>query len=139
MSKIIFIYPKVPRVTLLHPTYIGLSVHSLTIFGELPPTEFNPIRDVWLPLDFSNAASFNAMLAHTAAHLAHLQGEIDSTEALKYNAEAIGIINQWLIEETSTLGDDIVAAVVRLLVLEVCVQRPEFLTIALLLPSQATL
>lgn len=76
---------------------------------------FNPMRDVWFPLDFSNAASFNAIMAHSAAHLARMQGIKSSTEALKYKAEAMRIVTGWLCDPKMALSDEMLAAVIRLL------------------------
>lgn len=96
------------------------------MFEELDVTEFNPMRDVWFPLDLSNAASFNCIMAHSAAHLAHLytgslprRGMI-SSDALKYKIEAVKILRIWLADPARALCDDSFAATVRLLTFEVC-------------------
>lgn len=87
-------------------------------FDHLPLAKFNPMRDVWFPLDLSNAASFNAVMAQSAAHLSRMQGHPKSAEALKFKAEAIRIISLWMADETLALGDDVVAAVSRILTYE---------------------
>jgi hypothetical protein len=89
------------------------------MFNELP-RNFNPMRDVWVPLDLSNAASFNAIMAHSAAHLARMRGYRSSTEALKFKAEAMRIVSIWMKDEHLALSDDVFAAVLRLLTYEVC-------------------
>ena len=80
---------------------------------------FNPMRDVWFPLDLSNAASFYGILAHAAAHLAYLHGQKDAVEVLRYKSEAVSLINQWMQDENMALNDATFAAVVRLLTFEV--------------------
>ncbi|KAK9491414.1 hypothetical protein V1508DRAFT_357993 [Lipomyces doorenjongii] len=95
-----------------------LSTHATMMFEELTITSFNPMRDVWFPLDLSNASSFNTVMAHSAAHLAYLQGGMDSVDALRYKAEAMRILNIWLGDPTKSLSDEAFAAVVRLLTFE---------------------
>lgn len=89
------------------------------MFDRLSNTGFNPMRDVWLPLDLSNAASFNALMAHSAAHLARLQGYRTSDKALEFKAEAIRIVTLWMGDPALCLSDEIIAAVLRLLTFEV--------------------
>ncbi|KAL1989037.1 hypothetical protein VTN96DRAFT_5800 [Rasamsonia emersonii] len=107
-----------PHAVLL--TRLGLSTHAAMMFEQSPTVDFNPMRDVWFPLDLSNAASFNGMLAHSAAHLAYLRGEKHSMEVLKYKVEAVSLVNKWLQDESTMLSDHTFAAVVRLLTFEVC-------------------
>ncbi|KAK9369429.1 hypothetical protein V1509DRAFT_563093 [Lipomyces kononenkoae] len=95
-----------------------LSTHATMMFEELPIKTFNPMKDVWFPLDLSNASSFNTIMAHSAAHLAYLQGAMDSLDALTYKTEAIRILNAWLTDPIRSLSDDAFAAVVRILTFE---------------------
>lgn len=78
------------------------------------------MRDIWMPLDLSNAASFNAIMAHSAAHLARMQGLPRSHRALEFKTEALRIVNSWMADPALCMGDDLVAAVLRLLTYEVC-------------------
>lgn len=80
---------------------------------------FNPMRDVWLPLDLSNAASFNAIMAHSAAHLARMQGFPVPREAVQFKVEAVGIVQFWARDPALALSDDIIAGILRLLSFEV--------------------
>ena len=95
------------------------------MFENMPASNFNPMRDVWFPLDLSNPASFNAIMAHSAAHLAHYYGAMtptrgtNSSEALKFKADAVQILNHWLSDPEKALSNDAFAAVVRLLTFEV--------------------
>lgn len=98
---------------------IGLSTYATMMFNDLPITSFNPMRDVWLPLDLSNAASFNAIMAHSAAHLARMKGYQASAEALRFKAEAMRIISIWMKDDDLALSDEVFAAVLRLLTYEV--------------------
>ncbi len=91
-------------------------MYATMMFEQIPT--FNPMRDVWFPLDLSNAASFNAIMAHSAAHLAWLYKIKASNEALMYKNEAVRIINIWMNDGSSSIGDDIIAAVLRLLTYE---------------------
>jgi hypothetical protein len=100
-------------------------MHAAMMFDEMPTVDFNPMRDVWFPLDFSNAASFNLTMAHSAAHLAYFyEGKAHScgtksVQALKYKSEALEILNQWFNDPIQSLSNDTFAAVVRLLTFEV--------------------
>lgn len=106
---------------------IGITTHATMMFEDMPNSDFNPMRDVWFPLDLSNAACFNVIMAHSAAHLAYFyEGTTptrgtNSFEALKYKSEALEILNQWLNDPIRALSNDTFAAVVRLLTFEVCV------------------
>jgi hypothetical protein len=105
---------------------VGIGTHAAMMFEDLDVTAFNPMKDVWFPLDLSNASSFNCIMAHSAAHLYHLyagtparRGSI-SSDALKYKIEAVRILRLWLGDPEKELSDDSFAAVVRLLTFEVC-------------------
>lgn len=89
---------------------------------------FDPIRDIWLPLDLSNAASFYGLLAHSAAHLDYLYGERNSAESLTYKSQAVSILNIWVNDPDRALSDDTFAAVLRLLIFEVSHRFPRFPT-----------
>ncbi|EED13434.1 hypothetical protein TSTA_059210 [Talaromyces stipitatus ATCC 10500] len=99
-----------------------LTSHSAMVFDTETPSalniSFNPMRDVWFPLDLSNAASFYGIMAHSAAHLAYLHGQKHAVEVLKYKSEAVSLINQWMQDEKTALEDATFAAVVRLLTFE---------------------
>ncbi|KOC09041.1 hypothetical protein COH20_004729 [Aspergillus flavus] len=98
--------------------YHWLSTHTSGMSVALPHAAFDPIREVWLPLDLSNSASFNATMAHAAAHLAYLHGELASPEALRYKTEAISIITKWLDDPEQALRNETLVSVVRLLMFE---------------------
>jgi Fungal specific transcription factor domain len=99
------------------------------MFEDLDATEFNPMKDVWFPLDLSNASSFNCIMAHSAAHLAHLYAGTSprrgtkSTDALKYKAEAVRILHSWVADPKMGLSDEAFAAVIRLLTFEVSISE----------------
>ncbi|OAA57506.1 peroxisomal catalase [Niveomyces insectorum RCEF 264] len=95
-----------------------LSSFATMMFEEMPMASFNPMRDVWFPLDLSNAASFNAIMAHAAAHLARLHGFSRSDEAVRYKAEALRIVRVWMDNPARALSDEVFAAVIRLLTFE---------------------
>ncbi|CAL5870520.1 uncharacterized protein PFLUO_LOCUS4757 [Penicillium psychrofluorescens] len=101
-----------------------ISTHAAMMFEDLDVTEFNPMRDVWFPLDLSNASSFNCIMAHSAAHLSHLYAGTpprrgtNSSDTLKYKIEAVRILRLWLCDPEKELSDDSFAAVVRLLTFE---------------------
>ncbi|KAK9364981.1 hypothetical protein V1509DRAFT_612987 [Lipomyces kononenkoae] len=95
-----------------------LSIHATMMLEEVSIGSFNPMRDISFPLDLSNASSFNTLMAHSAAHLAHSQGATDSPDALTYKAEALRILNIWFNDPLNSLSDDAFAAVVRLLTFE---------------------
>lgn len=99
------------------------------MFEDLDIPSFNPMKDVWFPLDLSNASSFNAIMAHAAAHLSHLyagtspQNGTNSADALEYKAEAVRILHEWLSDPQKALSYDAFAAVIRLLTFEVTIMR----------------
>ncbi|KAI1430182.1 tachykinin family protein [Xylaria sp. FL1777] len=96
--------------------------HWLSTFAgmmfNMHTSTFNPMRDVWFPLDLSNAASFNAIMAHSAAHLARMQGFPVSHEAVRFKIEAVGIVQSWARDPALALSDDTIAAILRLLSFE---------------------
>ncbi|OKP14884.1 hypothetical protein PENSUB_5480 [Penicillium subrubescens] len=102
-----------------------IGTHATMMFEDLDIPSFNPMKDVWFPLDLSNASSFNAIMAHAAAHLSHLyagtspQKGTNSADALKYKAEAVRILHEWLSDPQKALSYDAFAAVIRLLTFEV--------------------
>ncbi|KAF7585567.1 hypothetical protein BBP40_010649 [Aspergillus hancockii] len=101
-----------------------LVTHATMMFEDVAIPSFNPMKDVWLPLDLSNAASFYGIMAHSAAHLAHLYAGMSpargtsSTDALKYKAEAVSILSAWMADPEKALSNDTFAAVLRLLTFE---------------------
>lgn len=104
----------------------GLTSHAAMMFNDSPsPIDFNPMRDVWFPLDLSNAASFYGIMAHSAAHMAYLrgQGKNGIVEVLKYKTEAVSLINKWMHDRDMALSDSTFAAVIRLLTFEVSFER----------------
>lgn len=99
---------------------LGLSMHADVIHSGLKTQTFTPFKDIWMPLDLSNAASFNGILAHAAADLFGSRLEENRSETLKYKTEAIGMINKWLSSTVTAMKDEVFAGVVRLLTFEVC-------------------
>ena len=67
-------------------------------------------------------------MAHSAAHLAHQYGGTTpncgtkSWEALRFKADAVNILTQWVNDPQMALSNDAFAAVVRLLTFEVILQ-----------------
>ncbi|KAI1276782.1 tachykinin family protein [Xylaria sp. FL0933] len=110
-------YSKGPKPRNLILGLIGLSTFAGMTFNDHTST-FNPMRDVWLPLDLSNAASFNAIMAHSAAHLARMQGFPVSNDAVHFKVEAVGIVQLWARDPALALSDDTIAAILRLLSFE---------------------
>ena len=95
-------------------------MHARIIHTGLKAKAFTPFRDIWIPLDLSNPASFNGVLAHAAADLVGSRGDGDSSEVLKFKTEAIEIINKWLGTTATAINDEVFAGVLRLLTFEVC-------------------
>ncbi|GLB04504.1 hypothetical protein AtubIFM57258_010472 [Aspergillus tubingensis] len=100
-----------------------LDLHASFGPGLSQSTGFDPVRDVWLPLDLSNSASFCALMAHAAAHVAHRQGQTKSIESEKFRTLAVGIIAKWLADERRSTQDDTITAIARLLMFEVSIFR----------------
>ncbi|KAJ5215181.1 uncharacterized protein N7469_011672 [Penicillium citrinum] len=98
--------------------YHWLGMHADFIYSGLRSQSISPFRDIWIPIDLSNAASFNGILAHAAADLNGRREDEDKSEILKFKTEAIGTINLWLKSSTSAIKDKVVAGVVRLLTFE---------------------
>ncbi|KAI2710107.1 transcriptional regulator family: Fungal Specific TF [Penicillium roqueforti] len=98
--------------------YHWLSMHAHIIHSGLQARTFTPFTEIWMPLDLSNAASFNGILAHAAADLMRFEGGRSNPELLKYKTEAIETINKWLGDTVNAITDDVFAGVVRLLTFE---------------------
>ncbi|KAJ5233157.1 hypothetical protein N7468_006113 [Penicillium chermesinum] len=104
--------------------YHWIGTHAAMMFEDLQANEFNPMKDVWFPLDLSNASSFNCIMAHSAAHLSHLYTGSSptpgttSSEALKYKLEAIRILQIYLSNPETELSEHAFAATIRLLTFE---------------------
>ncbi|KAF6519760.1 hypothetical protein HZS61_016177 [Fusarium oxysporum f. sp. conglutinans] len=94
------------------------SAHAAMTFGPSPDGAFSPMRDVWLPLDLSNPASFNALMALSAAHLSRMQGFSQSEVALEFKSEAVRIVQLWMQDPERAVSDDVLAAILRLLTFE---------------------
>ncbi|KAF5608585.1 tachykinin family [Fusarium subglutinans] len=94
------------------------SAHAAMMFGPSPDGAFSPMRDVWLPLDLSNPASFNALMALSAAHLSWMQGFSQSEVALEFKSEAVRIVQLWMQDPERAVSDDVLAAIIRLLTYE---------------------
>lgn len=111
------------------------------MFDAMPIQAFNPMKDVWFPLDLSNAASFNTIMAHSAAHLASFYGGTgpcrgtSCAAALRFKSDAVRILNQWLGDPERALGNDAFAAVTRLLTFEVGAPASVVGTTALTAPT----
>ncbi|PNP60681.1 hypothetical protein FNYG_14595 [Fusarium nygamai] len=88
------------------------------MFGPSPDGAFSPMRDAWLPLDLSNPASFNALMALSAAHLSRMQGFGQSEVALEFKSEAVRIVQVWMQDPERAVSDDVLAAILRLLTYE---------------------
>ncbi|KAI1033207.1 hypothetical protein LB503_008571 [Fusarium chuoi] len=94
------------------------SAHAAMMFGPSLDGAFSPMRDVWLPLDLSNPASFNALMALSAAHLSRMQGFSQSEVALEFKSEAVRIVQLWMQDPERAVSDDVLAAILRLLTYE---------------------
>ncbi|KAH8810778.1 hypothetical protein F5884DRAFT_780334 [Xylogone sp. PMI_703] len=95
-----------------------LSTYATMMFDQSIEQSFNPMREVWVPIDFSNAASFHGMLAHAAAHVAYLKGESVSAAAIEHKLEALRLVNNWLQDPVLAISDDAFSAVLGLLTFE---------------------
>lgn len=70
--------------------------------------------DMWIPLEFSNQASFHGVLAYASAHLGNLRGESEAPPlAIMHNIKSIQIINSWLNDTSMATSDAAIAAVLR--------------------------
>lgn len=69
----------------------------------------------WLTAAISNAALFNVTLYASSLHLAGLMSKRESTESLYYKASTIRCLNECLKDETQSLSDETIAAVLCLL------------------------
>lgn len=114
-----FYHIKMSRILTRSPAVLGLGMHAELIHSGLKSQMFSPFKDIWIPLDLSNAASFNGILAHAAADLNDRREDEDKSETLKFKTEAIGTINLWLSNSTNAIKDEVFAGVVRLLTFEV--------------------
>lgn len=95
-------------------------MHAEEVHSHLETETFSPFRDIWMPLDLSNIASFNGIMAHAAAHLSQIRYKDISPEALSYKTETIELVNRWIGNPMTAFKDETFAAVLRLLSFEVC-------------------
>lgn len=95
-------------------------MHAEEIHSHLETETFSPFRDIWMPLDLSNIASFNGIMAHAAAHLSQIQHKDISPETLRYKTEIIELVNRWLGDPNTAFKDEVFAAILRLFTFEVC-------------------
>lgn len=77
------------------------------------------MRDLYVPVDMSHTASVHAVLAHSAAHVAHLRQERISTQALMHKTAAIHMVNEYLGNAVKATSVECFSAVLRLLTYEV--------------------
>ncbi|KAL9563057.1 hypothetical protein ACKAV7_012799 [Fusarium commune] len=105
------------KLSVLHHKLLHhwFSAHAAMMFGPSPDGAFSPMRDVWLPLDLSNPASFNALMALSAAHLSRMQGFSQSEVALEFKSEAVRIVQLWMQDPERAVSDDVLASILRLL------------------------
>ncbi|KAI7764903.1 hypothetical protein LZL87_005616 [Fusarium oxysporum] len=108
------------KLSVLHHKLLHhwFSAHAAMMFGPSPDGAFSPMRDVWLPLDLSNPASFNALMALSAAHLSRMQGFSQSEVALEFKSEAVRIVQLWMQDPERAVSDDVLASILRLLTYE---------------------
>jgi hypothetical protein len=95
-------------------------MHAEEVHSHLGTTKYSPFRDIWMPLDLSNIASFNAIMAHAAAHLSKMQNQENNPDILRLKLEAIQLVRKWLSDPTTSFEDEVFAAVLRLFTFEVC-------------------
>jgi hypothetical protein len=95
-------------------------MHAEEVHSHLGTAKYSPFRDVWMPLDLSNLASFNAIMAHAAAYLSKVQNKESNADILRLKLEAIRLVRKWLSDPTTSFKDEVFAAVLRLFTFEVC-------------------
>jgi len=61
----------------------------------------------------------DAVLAHSASHVAHLRGERNSIKAITHKMAAIHLVNDYLSDPVKAVSDEAFSAVLRLLTFEV--------------------
>jgi hypothetical protein len=100
--------------------YTGANTYAYEAFGRPSDLVFDPIRDLYIPVDLSQVASVHGILAHSASHMAYLRQEkSNSLQALNHKMRAIQLVNEALNDPVRGVSDDIVSAVLRLLTFEV--------------------
>ena len=95
-------------------------MHTEEIHSHLDMETFSPFKDIWMPLDLSNIASFHGIMAHAAAHLSEIQHKDIGPETLRYKTVIIELVNRWLGNPDTAFQDEVFAAVLRLFTFEVC-------------------
>lgn len=81
---------------------------------------FDPIRDLYIPVDLSQPATVHAVLAHSASHMAFLRQErSDSVKALTHKMASIRLVNESLNDPLKAVSNENLSAVMRLLTFEV--------------------
>jgi hypothetical protein len=95
--------------------YNGSIVVAEGIHSRLETQTFSQFRDIWMPLDLSNLASFYGILAHAAANLSQNRYGESGLEALAYKTETTEFVNKWLGDLMTAFKDEAFAAILRLL------------------------
>lgn len=76
------------------------------------------MRDLYLPIDLSQEASVQTILAHSASHMAYLRGERSSAKAVMHKMTAIRLVNEYLNDPIKSISDEAFSTVMRLITFE---------------------
>ncbi|RDW62359.1 hypothetical protein BP6252_11792 [Coleophoma cylindrospora] len=106
--------PRLDQILLYH----WVNDYAPRAFGRPTDPTFNPMRDLYVPVDLSHKASVHAVLAHSAAHVAYLRQERMSPQALVHKMAAISLVNEYLGDPVKSISDQCFSAVLRLLTFE---------------------
>lgn len=98
---------------------VGVNIYAQQAFGQPTDPSFGPMRDLYVPVDLSHRAATHAVLAHSAAHSAHIRGERSSIKAITHKMAAIHLVNEYLNDPLKAVSDEAFSAVLRLLTFEV--------------------
>jgi len=111
------------RLTFQNPhsrlKFAGVNIYAQQAFGQPTDPSFGPMRDLYIPVDLSHEAATHAVLAHSAAHSAHIRGKRNSIKAISHKMAAIHLVNEYLSDPIKAVSDEAFSAVLRLLTFEV--------------------
>jgi hypothetical protein len=96
-----------------------VNTYAVQAFGKPTDPSFNPMRDLYIPVDLSQEADTHAVLAHSASHVADLRGERNSIKAITHKMATIHLVNEYLNDPVKAVSNEAFSAVLRLLTFEV--------------------
>jgi len=109
-----------PGYCIIGNKFVGAKTYAYEAFGQPTDPTFDPIKDLYIPVDLAYVASVHGILAHSASHLAYLRQERSlSIQAIGHKMNAIRLVNRALNDPMKAISDETFSAVMKLVTYEV--------------------